>query len=266
MGTRASMVSVISPTAEMSPVDQIVHALAQPTVADWIAAAATALTALVALVALGYANGQIREARRARTLARQLEVERAQPYVVAFTEPSLATNLAIDLVIKNFGATAARDVSISLDPWPMRAGRQDEGARVGIPSSFPILAPGQEWRTSWDWGPDRTESDLPDRHVGEVRFRGIDDAELSSPVVLDLGIYTTREWVEVRGVHDAASALRDIRDAVKRWGEGPRGGLKVYTRDGEAKDEREREWVRERRAQAAAKRAAEAPPSIEPES
>ncbi len=205
-------------------------------ITDWISAVSTALTALVALFALFYARRQVKEARKSRELTRELEVERSQPYVVAFTEPSEATNLAIDLVIKNFGHTAARNVRISLDPWPMRSGRDGDGAKVGLPEELSILAPGQEWRTSWDWGPDRQESSLPDKHVGEVMFDGLNGAHLSSPVILDLGIYKPREWIEVRGIHDAAQALRDIRSTMQKWSESPRG-LSVIVRDGAAKDE-----------------------------
>lgn len=220
-----------------------------PSVTDWIAAASSILTVIIAAGALIYAAQQIKEAKAARSLARELDVERAQPYVVVFTEASEATNLAIDLVIKNFGPTAAKNVRVSLEPWPERAERDDDGARVGIPV-FPVLAPGQEWRTSWVWAPDRKQSGLPDRHEGTVTFLGIDDAELSSPIVLDLSIYSKREWIEVRGIHDAAQALRDIRDNQKKWTESPNGPLSILTRDGAAKDERLRgrmqEMVRQR--------------------
>lgn len=220
--------------------ERLIAALeAGPSVADWIAAVSTLLTAFIAIGALFYAARQIKEAKAARELTSELEVKRAQPYVVVYTEESAATNLAIDLVVKNFGPTAATDVRVVLEPWPERTGRPEEGTRVGIPT-FPVLAPGQEWRTSWVWSPERQDSGLPDRHEGFVTFLGIDDVELTSPVVLDLSIYTHREWIEVRGIHDAAQALRDIRDNQKKWTEDIHGGLNVVTRDGAAKDERQR--------------------------
>lgn len=221
---------------------------AGPSITDWIGAIATVLTMAIAAGALIYARQQINEAKAARQQTSDLEVKRSQPYVVAYAEESTATNLAIDLVIKNFGPTAATDVRIVLQPWPERAGRHDDSAKVAIPA-FPVLAPGQEWRTSWVWTPDRKESGLPDRHDGFVTFLGIGDEEFTTPVILDLSVYTHREWIEVYGVHDAAKALREISKNQKLWTEGPRGGLSVFGRDGEARDEEERAR-RERLSQA----------------
>lgn len=216
-------------------IERLIRALESgPSVTDWISTSATVVTALVAGGALWFAAAQIKEAKASRELSRALDVERAQPYVVAYTEPSAATELAIDLVIKNFGATAARDVQVTLNPWPQRDEPGAEPSDVGIPN-FPILAPSQEWRTSWVWGPDRHESDLPNRHEGEVRYRGIGDKELTSPVVLDLSIYTERRWVEVRTIHDVGQSLRDIQKTIKKWTEGL-AGLRVYTHSGDALD------------------------------
>lgn len=190
--------------------EQLLNAYTATSVADWLTAGSAVVTSLIAAGALIFAASQVKEAKATRELTRQLEVERAQPNVVAFTEPSSATNLAIDLVIKNFGATPAYNVRIDLEPWPQRENESGgEEERVGIPQ-LAVLAPGQEWRTSWSWGPNRHGSDLPDRHEGELRYLGINRAELKSPVVLDLGIYKERTWIEVRGVHDAANALREI--------------------------------------------------------
>ena len=68
-----------------------------------------------------------------------------------------------------------------------------------------------------------------------------------SPVVIDWGLYESRRWVEVRGQHDAAVALREISKTVKKWNEGANGALKVWVRDGDAKDARNAaEWEAER--------------------
>lgn len=222
-----------------------------PSVTDWIGAIASISTTLIAGGALIYAAIQVAEAKRSRGLTRELEVERAQPYVVAYTEPSAASQMIIDLVVKNYGPTAARDVKLSISPWPVRSDGSEAGERVAVPEVIPILAPGQEWRTMWDSGLERQETSHPDRHEGMVTFVGLNDFTLSSPVILDWSIYKTRQWVEVRGIHDAAKALREINERTKKWHE-VNGGLRVMVRDGDKKDEHAREaaaaWRAERSA------------------
>lgn len=216
--------------------NRFLGAMEVPTASDWIGAISAALTFVIAGIALLYARGQVSEARASRKLVQELEIERAQPYVVAYSEPSGATQVIIDLVVRNYGETAATDVRITLDPWPMRsvAGAQPE--RVAIPDVIPVLAPGQEWRTMWDSGITRSDSNLPDRHEGKVTFRGIKNAARESDVVLDWTIYKTRRWVEVRGIHDAAVALREMKTIMKKWNESVNGALRVYVRDGDEKD------------------------------
>jgi hypothetical protein len=48
------------------------------------------------------------------------------------------------------------------------------------------------------------------------------------------------------GLHDAAKALRDIRDMLSEWKERGGGGLRVFTRDGDARDTRDIEEFRKR--------------------
>jgi len=212
-------------------------------VTDWLGAGAAVLTLVVAVFALLYARGQVAEAKAARAQAAALDVERAQPYVVMFTEPSAATPLLIDLVIRNYGQTSATDVTITLDPWPQHS--PDDGKTecedVALPDRIPVLAPGQEWRTSWDHARARSSTDLPDHHRGAVSYRGIDGAQRESPVALDWSLYRTRRWATVRSVHDGAQALREMRRIMEKWTDSPRGGLAAFTRDGDAADARKRE-------------------------
>lgn len=234
---------------DSDPFQGIIDALNEPSITDWIGAVSTALTFLVALVAIIYASLQVREARRAREQTRELEQERSQPYVVVYTEPSEGGQQAIiDLVIKNFGVTAARDIRVSINPWPRRSVHRTEGDRVAFPEVIPILAPGQEWRTMWDSGLSRAKSDLPDEHRGSVSFTGLEGKTLEAPIVLDWRLYNTRRWVVVHGQHEIADALRDMRTQMGRWTEDLRG-LKVWVRSGDAKDERDRQYWEERQAE-----------------
>ncbi|WP_156401651.1 hypothetical protein [Agromyces sp. Soil535] len=230
--------------------DQIQNTLpSSPSVTDIIGAITGVVTAVVAIAALTYASIQVREAKAARDQARRLEVERAQPYVVLYTEASAATPFIIDLVVKNFGQTAARDVVLHLEPLPQRSPNPDGSSGIEnlmLPAEIPTLAPGQEWRTMWDSTVWRRESGLPDLHSGMVTFTGIEGESLQSEVVLDWSLYASRRWVEVRGVHDAAVALREMKALMKKWTEATGGPLSVLVRDGDAWDAKKlaqfRDW------------------------
>lgn len=204
----------------------------------WVAAVAAILTVVAAGAALWYAHGQIVEAQKSRELTRELDVERSQPYVVLFAEASAVSPLFIDLVVRNFGPTAARHVRIHIDPWPTRAW-PNRGEKVELPGLIPILAPGQEWRTTWDSSAERASTDLPDTHVGAVTYEGVRGMPQSTPVLLDWRVFKNRRWMEERGIHDAAVALRDIRSTLKGWNE--RNTLRVTARNGDAADANLRE-------------------------
>lgn len=215
---------------------------------DWSAGAWAALaawtTAAVAIAAGLIALRQLAEARR-------LRVEQAQPYVVAYMEPSAADPMVIDLIMRNFGTTAAHDVAITINPPPERKAGVGEDAvakLVWVPPQIPVLVPGQEWRTLWDTGLARVGSGLPDRHEAVVTFT--DSQGRSFPPlrsVLDWSSYWQREQVTVYGPHHSAKALREISATIKRWRE-TSGGLAVVVRDGDAKDERNRQHLEARRA------------------
>jgi hypothetical protein len=128
----------------------------------WSAAAAWS-TLLVALVAARVAYGQLQEAARLRR-------EQAQPYVVAFMEPSVADEVHVDLVLKNLGATAALDVQVHIEPQPRRAKQPGLSEALEVPAALPVLVPGHEWRAFWDSIHQRKDSSLPDVHEAVVTF------------------------------------------------------------------------------------------------
>jgi hypothetical protein len=186
----------------------------------------------IAGIAGAVAVGQLGEARR-------LRVEQAQPYVVAFMEPSGAGRFFVDLVVRNFGTTAAHDVRLTIDPAPCR--RRGPWQPVWLPESIPVLVPGQEWRTFWDSGR-RWELDLPDRHEAVVAFKDSQGKELA-PLrsVLDWSAHKDQTNLEVFGAHHAANALRDINKTIAKWHESGYAGLAVTAWDGDAATERRRQ-------------------------
>lgn len=198
---------------------------------DWSALAAW-ITIAVAFIAGLIALWQVLEARALRK-------EQAQPYVTAFMEPTAADPQLIDIVVRNFGTTAAHDITMAASPPLQRSGPggSDNIEDVWIPSVIPILAPGQEWRTFWDFGRVRLDTELPDRHELVASFRDSRGKSLEIASVLDWSQYKGRRWVELRTVHHAAKALQSIDATMKKWREDPKGGLAVFVRDGRTKDE-----------------------------
>lgn len=123
----------------------------------------------------------------------------------------------------------------------------DKGAEtVVLPAVISFLAPGQEWRTVFNIPTTPAErNDTPMVYEGVVTYEGLDGDPRKSDVIIDLYPYRTRIYTEVFGVHHIAKALRDIRDTHKKWNEDTRGGLKVFSRDGDAKDEEKARRFRE---------------------
>lgn len=219
-----------------------------PSVTDWIGATASLLTFLIAAAALWIAWGQLQEAASARRQTKSLEREKSQPYVVAFLEENAVGSHVIDLVVKNFGQTAGRNVRLAFDPALNRSDDNGGDEPVVLPEVISFMAPGQEWRTVFDFARVRANrEDLPMVYKGVVTYEGIDGEAQSSDVVIDLHPYKARLFTEVLGVHHMAKALQDIRDNQKRWTEF--NSLRVLARDGDAKDARDQQYRRERQAE-----------------
>lgn len=207
----------------------------------WSAVAAW-LTLVVAVVASIAALRQVREARRSRE-------EQAQPYVVAYMEQNQASAAFMDLVVRNFGVTGACDVRIASSPALRRTTRGQESEEVQLFESIPFLAPGQEWRTFWDSGIERTQNqNIEDRYEVTVRYKDSRGRQMDpTEAILDWSVHDGRHYIEIYGVHHAAKALQEIQKNTKKWSEGTKG-LAVYARDGDKKDsemrERRKEWER----------------------
>jgi hypothetical protein len=169
-----------------------------------IAAGGAAGTLVVAIVAALAAFRQVREARALRQ-------EQAQPYVAVYMEPSAATLQIIDLVVRNFGATAAHEVRLRITPRPQRSVQGGGVEDVWLPDVLPTLVPGQEWRTMWDLGRDRKDSGLPDQHRVEVVFSDSHGRALSATYQLDWGAYKGRQWV----VATSGTATRRIAEIAR---------------------------------------------------
>ena len=209
---------------------------------------AAVLTVIVAVVAARYARGQVQGVRDQLEEARTLRREQAQPYVVAFMEPSVADQVHVDLVLKNLGTTAALDVRMRIEPQPGRAEQPGLSEALELPASVPVLVPGHEWRTFWDSIHQRKDSGLPDVHEAVVTFSDSTGERHEYRFRLDWGPISRRGYLVTYNMHHAATALREIKTEVKKWRDGPSKGVQVWVRDGEARQERLRAQLEQRQS------------------
>ena len=137
----------------------------------WLAIAAWAALAL-GVVVLVWASRELKKNR-------QLRSEQVRPQVAMFMEPHASDWHVIELVVRNFGQTAAHDVHLDFVDHPTVAAYEDnpfdrapEIAELDLPSELPYLAPGQEWRTVWDSAISREElgGAIGDRFDGSLTY------------------------------------------------------------------------------------------------
>ncbi|POH56977.1 hypothetical protein [Arthrobacter glacialis] len=113
---------------------------------------------------------------------------RAQPVLVAEFGPSEFSSDTIRLIVKNMGATPARDIQVVFEP-PIPEGAKGSHAWVlheRYDKAIPTLAPGQQLGNSW-WLSDFSLDDPSSRNVrglpNEVKvtftYTGLDGVELS---------------------------------------------------------------------------------------
>ncbi|GAA1622633.1 hypothetical protein GCM10009744_07400 [Kribbella alba] len=203
-------------------------------------AVGTMATAFIALAAAVFAWQQVRHARKLRE-------EQAQPYVVVDFESS--RNILINLVVRNTGLTVAHDVKLTFDP-PLISTFDDTrkptlAESLFIVKGIPTMPPGRTWAALYERGPDRyARDDLPRAYDVTVTYRDSQGRKYSLPYRLDLDIFFGIRNVGLQDIHDVSQDLRKIRETVARWTEGLHG-LSVFTRDGEAKDKRQREEMDE---------------------
>jgi hypothetical protein len=192
--------------------DSGAHVLAK-TADEW-EAAGTWATFGIALAAAAIALRQATEAR-------QLRIDQAQPYVVAYMEQNPNNQIAVELVIRNFGTTAARDIRIDSTPT-IRRTRDAPGQveDVWLPNDIPVLAPQQEWRTYWDLGERRIKHPVlatENRHVVTVSYDGVEHTpRQTTQSVIDWGAYVGKIHMTTKTMHHAALALGKIATAATK--------------------------------------------------
>lgn len=221
---------------------------------EWIGLSAQVITSVaalgafvVALIALRYARGQVVEAQAqlranvqdaeaTRKLQRDLMIEQAQPYVAVTIERDADNPLFVELVVKNYGTSAAKNVRIVIDPPPMSAalGEPSNPVALNIPEVISVLAPSQEWRTLWDSGKDRPDSGLPDKHKISVSYIGLTSRPMHFSATLDWGFFRGVIYAERKGMHHLATTASNMEKQINKVIDGRY--LSVLTRDGLLQD------------------------------
>lgn len=212
----------------------------------FVAALAQVATVAVASWALIYARSQVREAQKTRELV-------AQPEVVVYVERNSVRGY-FDVVIKNFGQTAAYNVQVTLPPLPVVPyNNQIDGKEVRhvqLPVNIAVLAPGQEWRTLWDSyiRREKYKGELQKQFVGHVEFDDKMDLEKKThrnPISLDSNIFWNTMWIERSNNKTVEGALYDIAQTLKSYGE-EHEGIWAYTEAGQVERERREDEYQER--------------------
>lgn len=214
---------------------------------DWtaeaVAAGAAWATVVVAIVAAALVLRQIREAQ-------QLRLEQAKPYVIAFMEPDETNPMLVNIVVQNFGATAAVDVRVVVTPTPQRSSHAGVPVEdVWLPEVIPTLVPGQRWQTWWDVSSERADSEpaVVSRHDVSISYKDPNRPPDADPelvvAVLDWDQYSGRRWAQTYGTHHAAKALRNIEKRLRNH-KLPMSGATVWVRDADRHDaEKDKEFA-----------------------
>jgi hypothetical protein len=196
------------------------------------------LIVLVAAALVGW--NQVREARRLRE-------QQSRPFVVI--DFDIERGVETYLEVANLGNSLAREVTFEVTP-PLESSIDVQVEKFKMfNEGIATLAPGKRYRTFFDTGFHRIESDLPLTYKVIVRYRDQDGRRsFEETIDLDLAQFLYLETPSRRDVHDLSEHLKDIVATLRKltWS---RGGLLTVSRAeaDEIEAERRRE-IEERRA------------------
>lgn len=172
---------------------------------------------MIVLIAALVAWRQLSEARRAR-------LEQARPQVTVRLDTPKPGG-AIEIVLANIGRTMARNVSVTFTPALQSTFDGTVGADppwriadLSIWNDLPTLAPGQEFRTTFDTPRRRFDSQLPDRFTARVIYGGIGAPRNGyiEEQVIDVGIIRQVLHTDQRDLHDLVKSIQGIEKTVDK--------------------------------------------------
>lgn len=187
----------------------------------WLTVGVWALVGVV-LIALIYSRIQIKRSR-------DIGAQTTRPYVTVYMEPHAADWHVIELVVRNFGQTAAYDIQLSWVNPPTVADYENEHdgkveiSELQLPSHLPILAPGQDWRTVWDSALERYQLEGPVesafegvvKYYDNPRGRGHKRRAYESVISLDWANLQPVQRVELMTSHDLAKRERNKLELLR---------------------------------------------------
>lgn len=183
----------------------------------------TLLTAgllMAAVVAALYARREWDSAREQIDETRKAELEARRPYVIVTVESSETSRQLFDLVVRNIGQRPAEDVSISLDPPPVRA-RETDGYELAnakmLREPVAMIAPGQEMRAFYDSHIERNgRDDLPTAHKVLVSYHDSSGHRYTGMSVIDIHAMRGTMFTDAKTVHDIAKSLAEIQETLSK--------------------------------------------------
>lgn len=179
---------------------------------------ATIVAAVGTLFAALFALGAIWQTR-------SLTKQKAQPYVAASLEPHQHVPWVMELVVANYGQTAATNVHITIDPEPLRVVLENpdpDGPTKETPLPYPktlsVLVPGQRWGTTWDSIFMRHKHDkLPTRYTITLTYDGIKGKrQPQTEYALDWDMYLARGHLGYKTMSNIGDDIAGIRTAMDK--------------------------------------------------
>jgi hypothetical protein len=173
---------------------------------------------VTAVLAALYAARQVKLARQQAEEARTAEREASRPCVIVTIEPGLTGPPLFDLLVKNIGRRPAVNVSITLDPPPMRASEPAgyELAKIKMLNEpVAMIAPGQEMRTRYDSSRERlNRDDLPSLHRVSLTYQDTSGHPYGETAVLDLDAMKGVLYNSIKTTRDIGKSLAEIQKTL----------------------------------------------------
>jgi hypothetical protein len=196
------------------------------------------LLSLIALVVYVIKTAEVAEGTRKsaqamdRSVAEMVEDRDQQiaPYVVVYFDNQTDSPI-FDLVIKNTGRTAARNVEIAFDP-PLQTSLKnyDIEQLAFIHQVIPTLPPDYEIRASVDVINNALKSEtLPKQYRVKVTFTGGVKADpREAEYILDLNVFKGILETHTRSLTDLTKAVEKISDTLDDFAENARDSMKPF--------------------------------------